>query len=455
MEATIGFELEKRNPIQARSIADVRSRVTPSANPTCEGPSCLGGGVERVGVEAGSPTTVNHQSRSDTRQRDNENHRDIEHGDPLEQDLPRGRPHLPQVPRRRPRLARLRIEDLRRRPLPQVPDLRAPHPAVPGKLSGRRGHPGLAPGGARAGEAARGDELAGVRVPARDRRQPVPVADGPRLPGPVRGRLQPQRGGGLRRHQRRGAVHRRHRHRGRLRLRAPRTRHRKACRDHRRRAGRTHRRVPAPPARPPVHHLRRPRGARRHDALRHPRLPHAAAVPRQRDRPHPRTGRHRDATLHARRPRRELRGDRGGTRCGPVDDRMPERAPASGAGRRRAELRERGEVPGGVQHRPAPGRGGPGGVRRRRRHLDRRGLRRPPARTHQPDQPQGPARDGGARLRRPRRRGGGGAHRGDGDPDLAAAALGHDRGRARGGGCAEGRGDGAHRGDAHRGAAHR
>ena len=149
-------------------------------------------------------------------------------GDSLEQDLPRGRPHLPQVPRRRPRLAGFRIEDLRRRPLPQVPDLRAPHPAVPGKLPRRRGHPGLAPGRARTGEAARGYELAGVRVPARDRRQPVPVADGPRLPGAVRGRLQPQRGRGLRRHQRRGAVHRRHRHRGRLRVRAPCARHRKS-----------------------------------------------------------------------------------------------------------------------------------------------------------------------------------------------------------------------------------
>ena len=112
--------------------------------------------------------------------------------------------------------------------------------------------------------------------------------------------------------------------------------------------------------------------------------------------------------------RREHRGGRGGARCGPVDHRMPERAPAAGAGRRCAELRERGEVPRSVQHRPAAGGGGPGGVRRRRRHLDRRGLGHPPARAHQPHQSEGPARDGGARLRRPRRRGGGGAHRHDG-----------------------------------------
>ena len=193
-------------------------------------------------TEAGIPRRAEHEIPT----------RESRMATPLEQDLPRRRPHLPQVPRRRLRLARLRIEDLRRRPLPQVPDLRAPHPAVPGKLPGRRrGHPGLAPGGAGAGEAARGHELAGVRVPPRHRRQPVPVPDGPGLPGAVRGRLQPQRGGGLRRDQRRGAVHRRHRHRGRLRVRGARARYRQARRDRRRRSGRTHRRVPAPPARPP------------------------------------------------------------------------------------------------------------------------------------------------------------------------------------------------------------
>ena len=77
---------------------------------------------------------------------------------------------------------------------------------------------------------------------------PFPSQMGRVCPGTVRGRLQPQRGGGLRRDQRRGAVHRRHRHRGRLCVRAACARHRKACGDHRRRAGRTHRRVPAPPA---------------------------------------------------------------------------------------------------------------------------------------------------------------------------------------------------------------
>ena len=174
--------------------------------------------------------------------------RDRNHGHPLEQDPPQREPHVPQVPRRRSPLAGPGIADLRRGLLPQVPDLRAPHAAVPGELPGRGGRAGLAPGGAGAGEAAGGHELAGVRVPAGHRRQPLPRADGPGLPGALRGRLQPQRGRGLRRHQLRGAVHRRQRHRGELCVRAARTRDRQAHRHRRRRPGRTHRRVPAPPA---------------------------------------------------------------------------------------------------------------------------------------------------------------------------------------------------------------
>ena len=244
--------------------------------------------------------------------------RNRHHGHPLEQDPPQRQPHLPQVPRRRPPLAGSGIADLRGGPLPQVPDLRAPHPAVPGKLPVRGGRAGLAANRAGAGEAAGGDELAGVRLPPRHRRQPLPRADGPGLSGALRGRLQPQRGRGLRRHQLRGAVHRGYRHRGELRVRAARARDRQAHRRRRRRSGRTRRRVPAPPARASVHGLRRPRGARRHDALRHPRLPHAAATPRPRDRPHPRPRRHRGAALDAGRARRGHRGGRGGARRGAV-----------------------------------------------------------------------------------------------------------------------------------------
>ena len=302
---------------------------------------------------------------------------------------------------RRRQLAECRVANLRRGPFAQVPDLRAPHAAVPGKLSGRRGYPGLAPGGTRTGEAARGHELAGVRVPARHRRQPVSVTDGPGLSGAVRGRLQPQRGRGLRRNQRRGAVHRRYRRGRGLHVRAARPRYRQAHRDRRRRSGGDDCRVPAPPARASLHDLRRPRGPRRHDALRHSRLPDAAAVPGPRNRSHPRPRRHRDALFDAGRPRCEHRGDRGGARRGPVDDRMPERASPSRARRGCAELREWGEVPRSVQHRQVAGCGGPGGMRRRRRHVDRRGLGCPAARSDQPHQPEGSARNGGAAASSP------------------------------------------------------
>ena len=91
--------------------------------------------------------------------------------------------------------------DFRRRPFAQVPDLHPEHAAVPGQLPVGRGHPRLPEHRARHREAARRHALAGIRLAPPDRGQPLPFGDGPRLPGAVRIRLQPQRGRGLRRHQ--------------------------------------------------------------------------------------------------------------------------------------------------------------------------------------------------------------------------------------------------------------
>ena len=96
---------------------------------------------------------------------------------------------------------RLAGADLRRRPLAQVPDLHPEHAALPGQLPVGRGHPRLPEHRARHREAARRHAVAGIRLAPPDRGQPVPVGDGPRLPGAVRVRLQPQRGRRFRRHQ--------------------------------------------------------------------------------------------------------------------------------------------------------------------------------------------------------------------------------------------------------------
>ncbi len=108
---------------------------------------------------------------------------------------------LPALSRRRTEVEEPAPEDLRRRPLAQVPDLCAVDAAVPGQLPVGRGHPRLPEHRARHREAAGRAAVAGVRVAPADPGQPVPVGDGPGLPGAVRDRVQPQRGRGPRRHQ--------------------------------------------------------------------------------------------------------------------------------------------------------------------------------------------------------------------------------------------------------------
>ena len=126
--------------------------------------------------------------------------------------------------------------DLHRRRNRQVPDLRAQDAALPGELPVGRRHPRLAQHRARRGEAAQGHEHAGVRVPPLDRRQSVSLDDGAGVPGALPDRLQSQRGGRLRRHQRGRAVHRRLRAGAELRV-PGRARYRQARRDRGRRPG--------------------------------------------------------------------------------------------------------------------------------------------------------------------------------------------------------------------------
>ena len=99
--------------------------------------------------------------------------------------------------------------------------------------------------------------MAGVRLPPSDRSQPVPVGHGPRVPGAVPDRLQPQRRRGLRRHQRGGAVHRRHRAQEQIRLQGRRAVQRQESRHHRRRSGRPGGRLPVAPQGPRRDHVRR------------------------------------------------------------------------------------------------------------------------------------------------------------------------------------------------------
>jgi hypothetical protein len=65
--------------------------------------------------------------------------------------------------------------------------------------------------------------VAGVRLAPPDGGQPLPLGDGPRLPGALRDGLQPQRGRRPRRHQRRRALPRRIRHREQAGFAAPET----------------------------------------------------------------------------------------------------------------------------------------------------------------------------------------------------------------------------------------
>ena len=106
---------------------------------------------------------------------------------------------------------------------------------------------------------------------------PLPVGDGPRLPGALRVGLQPQRGRRLRRHQLGRALPRR--------VRASRTSW--PSRSRRRQTGKKVAVIGGGPAGlsaayqlalqgPRGDDLRRARRTRRHDALRHPGLPHAA-----------------------------------------------------------------------------------------------------------------------------------------------------------------------------------
>ena len=117
--------------------------------------------------------------------------------------------HRSQIQGRRPRMGIGARADLHRRRNRQVPDLRAQDAALPGELPVGRGHPRLAQHRARGGEAAQGHEHAGVLVPPLDRRQSVSLDDGAGVPGALPDRLQSQRRGRLRRHQRGRAVHRR------------------------------------------------------------------------------------------------------------------------------------------------------------------------------------------------------------------------------------------------------
>ncbi len=126
-----------------------------------------------------------------------------DHGDFMSQDRhrPAATADLPALQGRRPQAAGLAAADLRRRPFAQVPDLHPEHAAVPGQLPVGRGHPRLPEHRARHREAAGRHALAGIRLPPRHAGQPLPVGDGPGLPGTLRIGLQPQRGRGLRRHQ--------------------------------------------------------------------------------------------------------------------------------------------------------------------------------------------------------------------------------------------------------------
>ena len=175
----------------------------------------------------------------------------------------------------------------------QVPDLHTVDAAVPGQLPVRRGHPRLPQHRPRHREAARGHAVAGIRVSPPDRGEPLSVGDGPRLPGALRDRLQPQRGRGPRRHQLGRALPRRVRHREQARVRRAAGEDRQEGRRDRRRAGGPVVRVPAGAQGPRRDDLRRARNARRHDALRHSGIPHAARGAGRRDPADRRSGRGR------------------------------------------------------------------------------------------------------------------------------------------------------------------
>jgi NADPH-dependent 2,4-dienoyl-CoA reductase/sulfur reductase-like enzyme len=96
------------------------------------------------------------------------------------------------------KLGPLEQADLPGQPLLQVPDLHPVDAALPGQLPLRRGHPRLPEHRARRREAAgrrrrqAGRCRSGIRLAPPDGSQPLPLGDGPRLPGALRDRLQPQ-----------------------------------------------------------------------------------------------------------------------------------------------------------------------------------------------------------------------------------------------------------------------
>ena len=225
--------------------------------------------------------------------------------------------------------------------------------------------------------------VAGIRLAPPDRGQPVPVGDGPRLPGAVRDRLQPQRGRRPRRHQLGRALPRRIRHREQAQV-------RQAAR--RRPARRSPLSAAARPACPAPTNWRCKGHAvtvfDEHEFLggmmrygipgfRTPRDVLDAEIQRILD---------LGVKTRLKMPRsaptsRWSRSARTSTRCSSAWARKSGR-PLPIAERRSAQRRHRHRLPQGLQRRPSAACRQARGRGRRRRHLDRRGDRRAPSRPH-------------------------------------------------------------------------
>ena len=299
--------------------------------------------------------------------------------------------------------------DLHRRRNRQVPDLRAQDAALPGELSVGRGHPRLAQHRARGGEAAQGHEHAGVLVPPLDRRQSVSLDDGTGVSRTLPDRLQSQRGGRLRRHQRGRAVHRRLCAGAELRF-PGRARYRQARCDRGRRPGGPLGRLSTAPQRACGHPVRRSRRVGGHGEVRCAGLPSAAQASGWGDQPHHRDGR-RGPVQHAHRRRRSPQRPRRRLRRGAARDRLQSRPQPAGSRGGRAQLHQRRRVSRGLQPGPAAIGRRPRGGGWRRRYLGRRRLGGAAAglcQGHEGDRAPGVRGDG---LHRARRLGHGGAAR--------------------------------------------
>jgi hypothetical protein len=239
------------------------------------------------------------------------------------------------------------------RPLAQVPDLHpARRPARAACPAGEdiRGYLNIVRGIEKPPAPTASRALAGIRLAPPDRSQPASRRDGPRLPGALRIRLQPQPGRGLCRHQLGRALPRRLRDQEQPQQ-GPGTK-----------TGKKVAVIGGGPAGLSAAYQLALKGhavtsststrTRRHDALRHPGLPHAARHPRRRNPAHPRP-RRRSAPQDPHRHRHHDGPDpRRVRRRLPRPGRPGRPRPAGGRCRPTPNVRHRHGLPQGLQRRP-------------------------------------------------------------------------------------------------------